>query len=1457
MTAVDQKVVQMKFDNAEFQKNVADTLKSLDALNKGMKLEGATKGLHDLGAASKGVSLSHLEQGVQSIADRFKAMSVIATTALVTIAHQAVVSGQQLIKSLTVAPINQGLKEYELNLNSIQTILANTGLEGKVGLQKVSDALNTLNEYSDQTIYNFSQMAKNIGTFTAAGVKLDVATNAIKGIANLAAISGSSAEQASAAMYQLSQALAAGRLTLIDWNSVVNAGLGGKVLQDALIETARVHGVAIDQMIKDAGSFRNSLEKGWITSEILTETLSKFTGDLTREQLKTLGYNEQQIAGIIKMGKVAQEAATKVKTATQLINTLQESAVSGWAQTWQLVIGDFDEARELFTGINNVLGELIKGSADARNKVLRDWKELGGRTALIEAGANAFRALLFFIRPIRDAFQDIFPAVTGQRLYEITLAVRNFTQRIQISISTASDLKRTFAGVFAALDIGLTVIKEGIKLFLRLFGVASEGSGGILEFTANIGDFIVGLRNAIKEGKGIEKFFNGLGDALEGPIKLIKSIITFLGSLFDGFDGRAAAEAVSGFADELEPISNLGELIAKVWDKALSVLDKVFIAFHKVSGNISDFLSNLGVNISESLQGVNLAGILATLGTGAFAAFLLSLRGLVTNVSGIFDGITNSLGAMQNTLRAATLLQIALAVATLAVAVVALSKVDSAGLARSLTAITAMFIQLLGAMLIFEKLSGFTGFAKMPFVAASMILLGAAINILALAVRQLSDLNWDELARGLTGVTVLIAALIGAVRFMPPASGMISSSLGLVILAGAIKLLADSVKELSGLNWQELAKGLVGVGGLLTALTLFTRFAQANAAGVLSGAGIVLLAVGIKILASAVDDFIKFNWEEIGRGLAAMAGGLALIAGALYLIPPTAVLSAAGVLVVAASLQLIASAIKDMGQISWGEIGKGLTVMAGALTLIAAALILVPPTAPLTAAGILIMAAALVIIGKAIESMAQMSWEQVAKGLVALTGALLVISAAAIVMTGAAGGAAALLIVAGALAVLFPILMAFGNMSWEEMGKSLLMLAGVFVVLGLAGVALTALVPTLIGLGVAVTLLGVGVLAAGAGVLLFATALTALSIAGAAATVALVAMIGALAGLIPTVMTQLGLGLVAFANVIATAGPAFTLAMTAVLMAIINAIDTVGPKIIETLYKLLEKLLETMLKHAPKMTDMGVKLIIAVLNGVAKNADKVVDAATNVIVKFLEGLAKNQPRVIQAGVNLIISYVNGLADAIRNNNGRMTDAGFNLASAIIEGMARGLLSGAGRIASIARDVAKKALDAAKSFLGIKSPSKEFFKVGQQSDEGMALGLRKYAGLVENSAEGVAESALETLKKNLKDLSNLVSDNVDMVPVVRPVLDITDLKRDVNKVDSLFKASPLRTNVSFSGAVDASNGQKNNQFDPDDPSDPRTGMVTFNQYNTSPKALSTADIYRQTKNQLSQAKGALP
>ena len=350
-TTIDQRVVEMRFDNQNFEKNVSTTMSTLDKLKQRLNLTGASKGLEEVNSAAKRIDISGLGRGVEVVSSKFSALEVMGVTALANITNSAVNAGKRIASALTIEPIKTGFSEYETQINSVQTILANTSHAG-TDINDVNKALDELNLYADKTIYNFTEMTRNIGTFTAAGLGLEESTAAIKGIANLAAVSGSTSTQASTAMYQLSQALANGTVNLQDWNSVVNAGMGGKVFQDALVRTASAMAGVTEETFRAeniTGSFRESISakggKSWLTAEVLSKTLQQFTGDMTEAELRAEGFSDAQIKNIQAMGVTANDAATKVKTMTQLWDTLKESAQSGWSQTWKTVVGDFEESK--------------------------------------------------------------------------------------------------------------------------------------------------------------------------------------------------------------------------------------------------------------------------------------------------------------------------------------------------------------------------------------------------------------------------------------------------------------------------------------------------------------------------------------------------------------------------------------------------------------------------------------------------------------------------------------------------------------------------------------------------------------------------------------------------------------------------------------------------------------------------------------------------------------------------------------------------------------------------------------------------------------------------------------------------------------------------------------------------------------------------------------------------------
>ena len=402
---VDERVVEMRFDNRQFESNVHTSMSTLEKLKRSLNLTGASKGLENVNAAAKRVDMNGLGSGVDTVTAKFSALQVMGVTALANITNSAVNAGKRIVSALTIDPIKSGFQEYETQINAVQTILANTQKEGAT-IRDVNAALDELNLYADKTIYNFTEMTRNIGTFTAAGVDLKTSVSAIQGIANLAAVSGSTSQQASTAMYQLSQALATGTVKLMDWNSVVNAGMGGQVFQDALRETSELLGTGAEAAIKAQGSFRESLQTGWLTSEVLTETLKKFTTSganeyvaeytgLSKEAVEAAleeaearygeadaieyaskalaeksGKNAEEIKSALQFAKTAEDAATKVKTLTQLWDVLKEAAQSGWSQTWRIIIGDFEAAKALFTPLADFLTNVINKMSNARNTLL-------------------------------------------------------------------------------------------------------------------------------------------------------------------------------------------------------------------------------------------------------------------------------------------------------------------------------------------------------------------------------------------------------------------------------------------------------------------------------------------------------------------------------------------------------------------------------------------------------------------------------------------------------------------------------------------------------------------------------------------------------------------------------------------------------------------------------------------------------------------------------------------------------------------------------------------------------------------------------------------------------------------------------------------------------------------------------------------------------------------------------
>lgn len=1331
-TTVDQRVVEMQFDNKQFETNVQTSLTTLAKLKQSLNLEGAARGLENIGIATKNIGMTGLSGAVETVHSKFSALEIMAVTALTNITNSAVNAGKKLASAFTIDPLKTGFQEYETQINAVQTILANTSHAG-TDLEDVNSALDVLNTYADKTIYNFTQMTRNIGTFTAAGVDLDTSVSAIQGIANLAAVSGSTSQQASTAMYQLSQAIANGKVNLQDWNSVVNAGMGGKVFQDALVRTAAaMQGVTEETFRAEniTGSFRESISSkdgtGWLSSEILLKTLSEFTmaaeeGSAQWEEYKKSlmddGYSEKTAEEILKMANTATDAATKVKTFTQLLDTLKESAQSGWTQSWEIIVGDFEEAKMLLTEASDVFGGIIGESANARNEMLSAWKDLGGRTALIDGIRHAFEGLASVIKPVKEAFREIFPPMTGEQLYNITVTLTNLAAKLKLSETQSANLKTTFKGLFAVLDI----CKEGLIAVWNTISPLTGGMGSlldsVLETTASWGEWILNLRDTIKETDFFKNTLNNLVETIKVVVENIKnklssamaSVKSFVESVKENFHlpgfelihtileriharmsqvGEAAGDMQSATTVAIGAIgkslanSKFFKVMQAVWDSVKIIGDAVINVLGSAIDKLTDKISKVNFDVFlDFISGASLGGIAV-----AITKFLKSvseplsgLQDMLDGVTGILDGVRGCFEAYQTQLKAGALIKIASAIALLTASIVALALIDSGSLMVALTAITTLFTELMTSMAIFNKISGSSG--NMTKACTTMISMSAAILILSGAMKNLAGLEWGDIAKGLVGIAGLTATVIAAAKLMATGSDTkaIKGATNMVVFAAAIKVLASACEDLAGLSVEELSKGLIGVGVLLAEVALFLNTAEFSGKAMSTATGIVIVSAAIKVLASACADFGGLSVEELGKGLASI-GVLLLEIAAFTKFTGNAsnvISTGTAMIAIAAAMKIFASAISDFGGMDIPTLGKGLLTMGIALAEVALAMNFMPNNMISIGTGLVVVGASLLILAEALTKMGSLSAEQIGKGLITMGGALLGLAVALNAMNSTLAGSAALLVASAALAVIAPVLSILGAMSWESIAKGLVTIAGAFTIIGIAGALLAPIVPAILGLsgalalvGAGIALAGVGLTAAGAGLSAIAVGLTALaaSVAAGATSIAagLSVIVTGVAGLIPAVLIKIGEGIVAFCSAIASGTPAILEAVTTILLAIIQALVNVVPELVDGIFVLITSVLTTLAEHAPTIIQTVLDILIDCLKVLAKNIPLVVQAAIDIIIGFLEGIASKIPDVIQAGFDVLLSFINGITNAIKVNTPLLVESMTELFWALVD-----------------------------------------------------------------------------------------------------------------------------------------------------------------------------------------------
>lgn len=650
MATIDERVVSLKMNNKQFLSAIKESASGMDRLKESLKMEGAANGLKRMGEIAKNTTLGDLARSAVDAASNMSVMQGIGITALGGIGAAAISAGKSMLQSF-IQPAIDGFHEYETQINAVQTILANTSQNGTT-LDQVNAALDELNSYADKTIYNFTEMTSAIGTFTVAGVGLEDATASVKGFSNMAALSGANATQAAQATYQLAQAMSSGVVKLQDWMSLEHAGIAGKQFQDALIETSRIMNTGVDAAIEKQGNFRLSLQEGWLTSEVMMQTLKVMTNDLSEAQIMEMGYSEEQAHKMKQLAQAAGDSATQIRTFSQMIGTWGEALGSGWAETWRILIGDFNQAQTLFTSVGNWVSGAIGDMSRARNDFLKGFVDLGGRDEILRSMLNIFQAMIKVLGQIGTAFRRVFLNASPEGLYKIVKAFADFTEKLIITNNFADKLDWTFTGLFSVFHIFATIIGEVAQV---IFTVASHIIGALFPAFTGINSGVFQITKVL--GKAIywfDQWFTKLdlgGKLLKlllPPIDLVgKAIKWVVDKIHDFIMWLDFGGKVTGAANALKGLSSKFGLVkdalknSVVGQQFSAAIDSIHSGIDKAKNKLHEFGQTVGDKLKAKLTSGKSA--LSDYFKGFDLSNMTTSEAIVSKLGAKFDELGNKL----------------------------------------------------------------------------------------------------------------------------------------------------------------------------------------------------------------------------------------------------------------------------------------------------------------------------------------------------------------------------------------------------------------------------------------------------------------------------------------------------------------------------------------------------------------------------------------------------------------------------------------------------------------------------------------------------------------------------------------------------------------------------------------------------------------------------------------------
>ena len=1022
---VDSRVVEMRFDNANFEKNTKQTISTIDRLMEKLQFKGAEKGFEKLDAAAKDVDFATMQTSLDRLESKFSSLNIVATTALVNITNKFVDAGEKLVKSLSIDQVASGWDKYTEKTSNVQTIMNATGKS----IDQVNGYLNKLMWYSDETSYSFSEMTSALSQMTAAGGNIDKMIPMIMGIANATADAGKTGFAFQSTIRNLTQSYSAGHLQLQDWKSLNLMGTATKALKQELIDTAVELGVIKEGEVTIA-SFESSLQKKWANTEVMEKTFAKYASmmeaayELTQKNPgMTSSEALEQLKG--QYGELAERAALAAQQATsfaQAIDSTKDAVSSKWMGVFETIFGNKEEATDTWTELANRLYDIFVPPIEALNERLKDglnsgWnkllenelgdqadvyaytmeqvalasgaitekqisdagsfgeaikqggisadllkkgldeaqasaekmltlsdaelkarglereeiekqasafeelnqkvqngtldlegyskqiRELSGREHLMQSLWNLMDAVSAIVKPIHEAFQDIFPPKTGEEIKSFAQWLDSITKKLIISDDTAKKIKTTAEGVFSALRVGKDILEGIISGMVRVLNLTKPLADILLDAASAAGEF------ASEITKGLHPL-DTIGTWVTNFVDAAAPVLYSFGSVADKIFMQFAQGAKEAF-NEFDP-EKLNQFI------------------------LGGMGASMLVSIKEFFESIKSIGS--------------SAKDVVGGIKDCIESLGEAIDAWKSAKKADTMMTIAKAVALMAGSLAVLSMVKADRLGAAIGALTVTFGELLGVMAVMTQLTKNVQSLKLSVLSGGMVAVSAAVLVLSGALKVISTIDSDKLLGSVVALGGVMAELTLVAGILSRDGGRFTKgAAGMIAFAAGIRILASSVKALGGLSVTALAKGIAGVGALCAELVVAAKLMNGTKFGIGKGTGFVLMAASMEILQDAVAKFGEMDNEAVVRGLTSIGGALVIFVAAMNLLKG-GIGSAISLTMMAAAVNLLVPAFQGLGNLSWEAIGKGLLTIVGAFVVLGGAAVILSPVTPVIVA---------------------------------------------------------------------------------------------------------------------------------------------------------------------------------------------------------------------------------------------------------------------------------------------------------------------------------------------------------------------------------------------------------------------------------------------------------------------------------------------------------------------------